>query len=265
MNTSIQTYRMPQLQEIGSGMLKNVASICEEENINYCLFFGSMLGAVRHHGPIPWDYDIDIAVHENDIERFVSAMEKKLPKDYWVDFRSKYDTPKCFPRIGIRGFDTHSLHIDVYRMVGFPESINKSRLIVKIGRLLLEMRLVKNANLDYYSGNKIKKIKLFRMLLLPVSTKFIVKLYDALCKKYPYESSKKVGLNACKLGTKYVYDKEIINDTILVDYLDFQVRIPRTYDALLRSIYGDYMKFPKQEHIDSVMNKDYVVHKLDMT
>lgn len=261
MKTNVQTYNISQLQKIGTEMLRHVVRICEEEKINYCLFFGSMLGAVRHHGPIPWDYDIDIIVHENEMDRFVSAMDKKLPKEFWVDFRTKYDTPKCFPRIGVKGFDTHSLHIDVYRMVGFPESLIKSWLIVKAGRLLLEMRLVKNANLAYYTAKKKKRIQLFRSLLLPVNTGLIVKLFDTLCKMYPYEQSKKVGLNACKLGTKYIYEKKVIDDTILVDYEDFQVRIPRTYDTLLHSLYGDYMKFPDQDHIDRVMNKEYVIHK----
>lgn len=258
------SYTMKELQEFGSAMLKNVAAICEEENINYTMFFGSMIAAVRHHGPIPWDYDIDIAVHENDMERFIAAMEEKLPEEYWVDFRSQYDTPKCFARIGLRGYDTHSLHIDVYRMVGFPDSIETSKKIVKWGRLLLEMRLVKNANLDYYTGTKKKKIKLYRLILLPVSTKFVVKRFDALCKKYPYEKSNKVGLNACKLGIKYIYDREIIDDTILVDYEDFKVRIPRTYDDILTDIYGDYMKYPPQEEIDSALNQDYLLHKISM-
>ena len=260
-----KTFKMPQLQKIGTDMLRQVAQICEEENINYCLFFGSMLGAVRHHGPIPWDYDIDIAVHENDMDRFIDVMEKRLPKDYWVDFRSKYDTPKCFARIGRRGFDTFSLHIDVYRMVGFPDSIRKSKVIVKCGRLLLEMRLVKDANLAYYKGKKKFLIRIYRILLLPVRSDVIVKLFDALCKRYPYEKMNKVGLNACKLGIKYLYDKRMIDDTILVDYEDFKVRIPREYDAILRDIFGNYMQFPDKKQIEDAMNRDYILHTINMS
>lgn len=256
-------FSISQLQKIETDMLRHVAKICEEESINYCLFFGSMIGAVRHHGPIPWDSDIDICVHENDMNRFIAAMEEKLPDDYWVDFRSKYDTPKCMARIGLKGFDTHSLHIDVYRMVGFPDSKIISKVILKYGRLLLEMRLVKDANLEYYTGKKRKKIELYRKVLRPISTTFIVNRYDALCKKYPYEKKNKVGLNSCELGTKYIYDKSAIDDTILVDYEDFKVRIPRTYDTILRSIYNDYMKFPDQELIESALNSTYILHRLD--
>lgn len=257
-----RVYGMEELQEIGTDMLRHVVEICERENIHYCLFFGSMLGAVRHHGPIPWDYDIDIAVHEDELNRFLAAMERELPKKYWVDFRSSLDSPKCFPRIGLAGYDTHSLHIDVYRMVGFPDSLKKSKAIVKYGRLLLEMKLVKNADLANYSGKKKKKIKSLRKLLVFTSPEFITKRFDALCRRYPFAKCNKVGLNACKGGIRYIYDREMIQDTILVDYLDFQVRIPREYDRILRSFYGDYMKPPRQELIDAEMNREYRIRAL---
>lgn len=260
------TMKIDELQRIGTDMLKHVAALCEEEGINYSMFFGSMLGTVRHHGPIPWDYDIDIAVPENQYARFIDVMERRLPSDYWVDFRSKYDTPKCFARIGYRGYDTRSLHIDVYRLVGFPDSIKKSKLIVKHGRLLLEMRLVKDTNIDFYASkpDKLKKIKLYRKLLLPISTKTVVKRFDALCGKYPYDKMNKVGLNACRGGIKYIYDKGLFEDTILADYADYKVRIPREYDSMLRHLYRDYMQFPDQKRIDKAMNADYLLHTLDM-
>lgn len=57
---------------------------------------------------------------------------------------------------------------------------------------------------------------------------------------------------------------EIIDDTILVDYEDFKVRIPKSYDKILTSLFGKYMKYPKQERIDDAMGKDYILHKLRM-
>lgn len=257
-------YTMPELQRLGTEMLRKVAEICESKRINYCLFFGSMLGAVRHHGPIPWDYDIDIAVHENDMDFFISAMENDLPPKYWVDFRSQYDSPKCFPRIGLRGFDTVSLHIDVYRMVGFPKSVLKRKIIATYGLLLLEMRLVKNANLENYTGKKLYLIKLCRAILLPLRTSSIIDQFDKLCKRYPYDKVNSVGINGCKEGTRCIYDKKVIDDTILVDYEDFKVRIPREYDTILTSIYNDYLKFPDKDIIDQALFKKYTLHRIDM-
>lgn len=258
--------KIDELQRIGTDMLKHVAALCEEEGINYSVCFGSMLGTVRHHGPIPWDYDIDIAVPENQYARFIDVMERRLPSDYWVDFRSKYDTPKCFARIGLRGYDTRSLHIDVYRLVGFPDSESKYKPIARRGHLLIEMRLVKDSNIVYYTKHpkKQKRIKLYRKLLLPISTEAIVKRYDKLCGKYPYENTDIAGFNLYPTGPKYIWNKSILEDTILADYADYKVRIPREYDSILRHVYGDYMKFPDQESINRVMNADYLLHTLDM-
>lgn len=261
---SVKVMRINELHEIGTDMLRHVAKICEEEKIYYCMFFGSLIGTVRHHGPIPWDYDIDILVRENEYARFIEVMQRRLPQKYWVDFRSEYDTPKCFARIGLRGYDTRSLHIDVYRLIGFPDDSKKWKSLVKRGRLLLEMRLVKNANLEFYSGKKKKKIQLYRKVLLPISTESIVKRFDALCKKYPYEQMNKIGLNVCHSGTTNIYDKPMLEDTVLMDYEDFKVRVPLEYDAILRRVYGDYMTPPDTQTIEPILNTDYRLYTLDM-
>lgn len=254
-------YTMDQLQSVGSDMLRCTAEICEKEHIRYCMMFGSLIGAVRHHGPIPWDYDIDIAVAEADMPRFIEVMERDLPERFWVDFRSPLDSPKCLPRIGLRGYDTRNLHIDVYRMIGFPDAQEQWKKLVKRGRLLLEMRLVKAVDLRYYSGKKKKAIQRLRPLLFAMSTESIVKRFDALCTRYPYETANKVGLNACRFD-KYIYDKHIFEDTILVDYQDFQVRIPREYDYVLGTMYRNYRQFPPQETIDKAMRGTHVVSAL---
>lgn len=250
-----------QLQNIGTKMLRAVAEICEREQLHYMMFFGSMLGTVRHHAPIPWDYDIDIAIPENELERFIETMKKELPSEYWVDFRSELAAPKCFARIGLTGYDTHTSHIDVYRMVGYPNGEKKQKRFSKWGRLLLEMRLVKEADLRKYSGKKLKRIKLLRKLLKPISTESICRRFDRLCKKYPYEKADMVGINVAQ--TFCVYKKSTADDTILADYTDFKVRIPREYDAILRRTYNDYMKFPPKKEIDKALGSKYWVYTLE--
>ncbi|MBR0134895.1 MAG: LicD family protein [Clostridia bacterium] len=263
MDAEIKSFEcsMSELQEIGTNMLRTVAGILEDESIPYCMFFGSLLGTVRHRGPIPWDYDIDIAVPENEYARFIDTLNQKLPDDYWVDFRSGLSSPKIFARIGISGYDTHTSHIDVYRLVGFPENTKRYKAYRKKGRLLLEMRLVKEADLRMYSGEKKAKIQKLRKLLKPIKTQSICKRFDKLCDKYPYEKAKNVGVNVTK--RQYVYPREMFDNTVLADYADFKVRIPEQYDSVLRTMYGDYMKFPPQAKIDAAMNARQTVNTLE--
>lgn len=253
-----------ELQNIGTKMLRAVTEICEREGLHYNMFFGSLLGTVRHHAPIPWDYDIDIAVPENELERFVETMQRELPADYWVDFRSGVSSPKCFARIGLKGYDTHTCHIDVYRLIGYPDGERKQRRFSKRGMLLLEMRLVKETDLRMYNKQtqkkKIRLIKLFRTLLKPISSQNIVKRFDKLCKKYPYESADMVGINA--VHEFCVYKRSMADDSILADYTDFQVRIPREFDYILRDMYNEYMKFPPKEQTDRILSRRYGVYAL---
>ena len=249
---------VPELQAIGTKMLRTVAEICEREGLHYWMFFGSLLGTVRHHAPIPWDYDIDIAIPENELERFIETMNRELPAEYWVDFRTELAAPKCFARIGLAGYDTHTSHIDVYRLVGYPNGRKKQERFTKRGMLLLEMRLVKETDLRMYSGKKLKRIKLLRKLLKPISTKSIVKRFDKLCGKYPFESAESVGINTVREFC--VYKRSMIENTVLADYTDYKVRIPAEFDFILRDMYNEYLKYPPQKEIDKALKGRYSVY-----
>ena len=120
----------------GSEMLKTVAEICEKNNIRWYMAYGSTLGAIRHGGPIPWDYDIDIYVPECDLDTFLSAMKRELPSKYWVDYREGRGPYRAFPRIGLTGYETEILHIDVYRLGGLPDDPKKLKLFTRYSRLL---------------------------------------------------------------------------------------------------------------------------------
>ena len=67
---------LQEIQAIEFSMLEFLDSVCVEEGIEYCLFYGSALGAVRHGGFIPWDDDIDVAIKREDCERLFSAIEQ---------------------------------------------------------------------------------------------------------------------------------------------------------------------------------------------
>ena len=88
---------LQEIQAIEFSMLEFLDSVCVEEGIEYCLFYGSALGAVRHGGFIPWDDDIDVAIKREDCERLFSAIEQNTNDRYRVlrpfnppDYRHPY-------------------------------------------------------------------------------------------------------------------------------------------------------------------------------
>ena len=205
------------------------------------MFYGSLLGTVRHHGMIPWDSDIDIAVPSDCYARFSEAMERELDKKYWWDYRSERSWPRCFGRVGVVGFDTYYLHVDVYRLIGYSGRERTDRRLSEWGHKLIRMRLVKTVNPLEYRGKKRLLVKLLKILLFPIPLKAIIRGYDRLCERYPYETAKIVGTQD---GPAYLIEKQWLEPAQKADYETFSVQIPRDWDSILTRWYGDYMTPP---------------------
>ena len=117
----MKEYTHRQIQEITTDILRNIIVIAKQENLTYFAMFGTLLGAIRHGGPIPWDYDVDLYVPENEIEHFVDVLGKRLPDKYWVNYRNEGGVPQKFPRVGLKGYETELLHVDIFRMAAVPD------------------------------------------------------------------------------------------------------------------------------------------------
>ena len=77
------------LQLVLLDMMKDIDEICEKNDIHYVLLYGSILGAIRHDGFIPWDDDLDIGVTRDEYEKFIHALEKDLPDKYTFQYFEK--------------------------------------------------------------------------------------------------------------------------------------------------------------------------------
>src|SRR5690554_1952924 len=187
-----------ELQNIETDMLKEIISICEANNINYFLSYGSVLGAVRHEGPIPWDNDMDIAIPFSELSLFLEKMRENLPEKYYVDF---HDTnPKYvnfFPRIGLKDFSTKILHVDIYLLTGAPESQKDQNIFKNKADKLKLLIQYKNLKEGYFAFHKISLkakiaiyLKAFQMLF--VSKNQLIDQANELCSQYSYIDSNTV-------------------------------------------------------------------------
>ena len=134
---------MKELQERGTEMLRVLVGILEEEKIPYSVLFGTMLGTIRHQGPIPWDYDIDICIPEPELQRFLEVMDRRLPKEYWVDYDREGYPKRSLPRVGMAGYDTLVFHIDIYLVVGLPKGRRAQQRYVNLCSRLISLRCAK--------------------------------------------------------------------------------------------------------------------------
>ena len=125
METTINTYN-ERLKAIELDILKAFIDVCKKNSLNYYLLGGSCLGAVRHHGIIPWDDDIDVGLLRADYNKFMEVGQKYLPEhyflqnyrtdpEYYVNFAKIRDSRTTFIESSLKNLHiNHGVYIDVF-------------------------------------------------------------------------------------------------------------------------------------------------------
>ncbi len=251
--------------------LRFVADFCEKNGINYVLSSGTLIGAVRHKGFIPWDLDIDISMLRADYNKFISLW--KDTKQYAmvglsilkiVDITtssSEYGTMNkkgglwvdVFPLDPVPNDKTEAaLHYDkvrsLYKKCAKMTWANRYGLI---GRLLRKVYYcIKDKDLSYITNNYTEHFN----NLLKESTKYS-----------PADCNNVTNNMVMQLHTeqrKYGFPKTVCTDYIYAPFEDEKFRIPKDYDSMLRSYYGDYMQLPPEDkRVDHHKMKVYRLQK----
>lgn len=258
--------RINEIQKYGSEMLHAVSDICEKHNLRWFMGYGSVLGAIRHSGPIPWDSDIDIYVPESDLQEFLNIMKKELPEKYWIDYRSDSKHPRAFPRIGLNGFETEVLHIDVFRLGGFPADPMKLKFYVLYSRLLYVTWKSKTLDLNFYypdfKRRFVSKTVRFFTALIPLS--YVIKLMDKIANKIPFDEAEIVASTLTTMSRNNMHDRSLFSESILVPYEDFYVRVPKNYEKYLKTQYGNWKEYPSEEEQKKGINQLYEVREINV-
>lgn len=244
-------------QQAAIETLNEFHRVCEKFNIRYQLAYGSLLGAIRDNGQIPWDYDVDVFVPYEERLKLIDALKTDLDGRYY--FYCPEIDPQCrhfFIRLAPVGYRTTALHVDVFYVVGAPEDDEKRDLFAKSIIKYFHLRYTKLVKINEESQGSFKrKIMLFLMRLksmtLPLSK--VEEKYYELCTRYDFDKSK-YSVAANSLCDKKTFLTEKMWETELIDTSIGKFRIPKNYDEVLTSIYGDYNKiFPLQNRLNEML------------
>ena len=260
MHLSIQ-----QMQGLHLEILAKFTEICKKHNISYYLCGGSLLGAVRHNGTVPWHCDFDIMVPEQEINHLIQLLADELDSKYSLDYHSLNNkSMQLFPRIILRGYDSDVFHVDIFRLIGFPDNAYKQKKMyskTKHIRLILKVKSMKTT--DIVGKPFIKRIIIYLskvfFQILPYSMLF--SSYNKLCSKYPYETAPYAGYLAGRHGIRNMFKRDMYEQYISVEYSGIRVRIVKDYDFYLKQIFGDYMKYPPKKEQEEAMKKTYIINK----
>lgn len=255
MNNEVLT----RLHKIELEILDEVVKVCEENNIKYFLVGGTLLGAVRHKGFIPWDDDIDVGMLREDYDKFIKIAPEKLNKKYYLqcyetDDKSYFPFAKVrkngtiFNEELIKDYNTHKgIYIDIFPL----ERINDP----KSKKLELDAVLIKNiweTHLHKVGAHpKITDCRhpVISFIMNFKSKKGLENWQMKLVKKQNIPNGKYI----CCLVGAYDYRKDIYEYDKLfplkkIEFEGKQYNCFKDYDHYLRKLYGDdYMELPPEE------------------
>lgn len=253
------------LREIQLETLKNmtkIAEICEKENINYCLAYGSLIGAIRHKGFIPWDDDLDIWMPRPDYERFKQYC--LVHKDELQPFElftpeTHIDYPNMIGRFCNTDFSmevenekpsTMGTFVDIYPMDGIGSDINYINRKAKWIKLPASCYfMVSRKKFKKTERKGLNTLKFVLFIFSKIAGKqFFYKKLMSWANRFPYEESDYIGCLTWLVNSqKDIFIKTSLCNTILYPFEGCMFRIPVEYDKILTQIYGNYMELPPEE------------------
>lgn len=260
MNTRLIKLTPAQLkatQKVQVEMLLEIDRVCKENNIKYGLFAGTLLGAIRHKGYIPWDDDADVYMMREEYDRFREIFAEKCNQDkfYFVDientpgYRWGYGKVKRKNSLWLREAQSHlnfgqEIFVDVFPIDGVPNGFLQGWLFHFCCFLV---RKILWSEVGQYKVESAFLRLLYRQLFkIPKSS--VLKAYRKLaylCKGKTTSRYRMLTFPMPK-GTCYEFKKQWIDTMIDVEFEGYPFKTLHNYAAYLSHKYGDYMTLPPE-------------------
>lgn len=253
---------LKKLHELLVMLSEEVKRICNDNGIKYSLTGGSMIGAVRHKGFIPWDDDMDIAMLREDYDKFLKACETQLgpafeiqtmdnDPNYFIGFakiilKDTYLVQYCHEKTKQK----KGIYVDIFPLDNVPADVKERKKQKQKTYLLIKM-LARKGKAGIEDKSSLLKFVFFHLIDFVnvfFSMKYLKsKLYENMT-KFNCQKTELV----CNMSGYYGYDKETtyrkyFENTMVVPFENTEFSIIKEYDKYLRNVYGDYMKLPPKE------------------
>ena len=265
-----------EIQDVSLEILKKITDVCEQFDLRYYLIYGTLIGAIRHKGFIPWDDDLDIMMPRPDYERLLNYLRENKIKDLTVfNHKTHVNYPYMITRISDDRYHIEAeneqsvgmgVFIDIYPFDGLGDTREEA-----LGYGLKGDRLSSfcfQASRRHFSLDNttslVRKILKFPVYLISrlIGKDFFQKKIEALAGRFEYDESRYVGCFVwLSGGWKDIFERAWFDEFEMCPFGVYEFRVPKEYDKVLRHIYGDYMKLPPEK--DRVGHHFYKAYRKD--
>lgn len=247
------------LQRAELMILKDVADICETNKLKYYLIGGTLLGAVRHHGFIPWDDDIDIVMFREDYDKLFDIMMQHYQEKYFVQrFETDPNYSRYIMKIRLNGTKhveerisdvkmNHGIYIDIFPIDYLYNAGIITHIRGGILRALFAYKNVKHSQ-SHYSG--LKSIASYPVKLIThiIPEPLVNRLFDKVCVRDNNRKCDYVTNFASHFKWKrQMYPINYFGEGKELEFEGLLFRAPNEYNKILERLYGDYMKLPPED------------------
>ena len=252
-------------RKIQLDILKYFDDWCKKHDLHYSLGEGTLIGAIRHKGFIPWDDDIDLLMPRKDYDEFVNTykgkyrlISLKTEKRWWSCY-SRLTDERTFVEFEHPHYNYHGLWISLLPIDNYPD--DEERWIVARKKIEKYLQLARIR--DAFWNDKVSFIRNVikypsKLLLLPWSRNHFGYQCQEILKSFNGEQTKRKGQMACLWHNPWVFDADLINGFVDVVFEGHKFPALMGYDAYLRCQYGDYMQLPPEEK--RVPKHDYIAY-----
>lgn len=258
-----------EIKKIQLELLDEVDLFCKNNNISYYLYYGSLIGAIRHQGYIPWDDDIDILMPRPDYDKFCELYKRNSnnkyrlftvdSKDYIYPFAKISDTTTAVVEKWMLT-NVLGVNIDIFPLDGVPENLNRFKCKA---RIVLAYHYIQQLTSREQKARKTFVMTVLSYLLYyPLKffgQKYWLRRIDKIIRAIDYNSSNYVGnFSIDTYIKKERFKKEWFSGSINMLFEGKKYPVPIGYDSVLKALYGRYMELPpKEKRVNKHENKAY--------